>query len=73
MRGIIRVSVSRAQSKYKMIQNRVMPPGIASLREKDRAVVQDVRKSLVVTTVGTGGRRSLCMRLREAREGKQSM
>ena len=55
--GIIRIRVSRAQSKNKMIQNRVMPPGIASLSEKDRAVVQDVMKSLV-TAAGTGGRRS---------------
>ena len=39
-----------------MIQNRVMPPDIASLREKDRAVVQDVMKSLMVTAAGTGRR-----------------
>ena len=55
LRGIIRDRVSRAQSKYKMIQNRVMLPGIASLREKDRAVVQDVIKS---GGYGNGDRRS---------------
>ena len=31
LRGIIRVRVSRAQSKYKMIQSRVIPPGIGPL------------------------------------------
>ena len=31
LRGIIRVRVSRAQSKYKMFQNIVMPPGKSSL------------------------------------------
>ena len=41
-----------------MFQNRVIPSGIAFLRKEDRAVVQDVMKSLVVTAAGTGGRRS---------------
>ena len=48
-----------------MIQNRVMPPGIASLREKDSAAVQDVMKSLVVTAVGTGGRKTVCSCVQE--------
>ena len=30
LRGITRIRVSRADSKHKMIQSRVMPPGIAS-------------------------------------------
>ena len=39
-----------------MFQNRVMLPGIASLLEKDRAVIEDAMKSLVVKAVMTGGR-----------------
>ena len=31
LRGIMRFRVRRAQSKYKIFQNRVMPPDIASL------------------------------------------
>ena len=34
-----------------------MPPGVASLREKEGTVVEGVWKSLVIMAVGTGGRR----------------